>query len=141
MATIFSRMLHPFRGTVTHGVVHLYGKVTTTTSGTIDTTSCDGFAVTKTATKTGRYTVQLGSAAAPNTVAELLMVNVRIKGADDTAYTDAKGISVIIRDDDVATDGTFEIQFLRNTTNADTEIVDAMSFFIEIVVKNSTVSP
>lgn len=141
MASIFARLLHPFRGTVTHGVVKLYGTMTTSTSGTISTSSCDGFTITKTGSETGRYTIQLGSSTGQLTCAELLGCAVQIVGPDDNAYTDAKGIGVILRDNDIASDGTFEIQFMKNTDNADVELMDAAKILIEITLKQSSVNP
>ena len=133
---VFARKLQTPKGTVTNGVITLYGKVVTGSSGDISSSSCDGFSVVKTDSETGRYTITLDG-----TVTEILYVGTTILGADDTAYTDAKGITTIIRDNDVSTDGTFELQFLRNTTNADTEIVNDMSFFIRIDLKLSSVNP
>jgi hypothetical protein len=146
MASIFARLLHPFRGTVTHGVVKLYGTVTTSTSGTVSTSSCDGFAITKTGSETGRYTIQIGSAAAPMVAAELLGCNVQVIGADDTVYTKDKGLGYFLRDNDVASDGTFEIQFTEaldssGCTYPDTELEDGAKLLIEITLKNSSVSP
>jgi hypothetical protein len=145
MASVFSRLLHPFRGTPTHGVIKLYGKMTTSTSGTIASSSCDGFTITKTGSETGRYTIQLGSSTDQLKAAELLGCNVTIIGADDAAYTADAGISWFVRDDDVATDGTFEIQFSTDPTTdgtqADAELENGAIILVEITIKNSSVTP
>jgi hypothetical protein len=85
------------KGTITRGVVRLFGDFTTTTSGTISTTSGanhlnDGFTVAKTSAKTGRYTITL-----EDVYTRLLGVNVIVQGADDSLYTDDKGLKHFIR--------------------------------------------
>ncbi|HEY8925057.1 MAG TPA: hypothetical protein VIU64_11805, partial [Polyangia bacterium] len=72
---------------IKRGVVKLYGAFTTTTSGTLSTTAITpvkkaGFSLTKTATKTGRYTVQLGTAANPDKYQGLIGAAVIVSGAE-----------------------------------------------------------
>lgn len=127
----------PFAGTKTNGAIALFGQFTTTTSGTVGTTTCDGFSVTKTATETGRYTITLGS-----NYNKLLYVQAQIVGPDDTAMTDAKGTQVVIRDIDVGTganDGTFEVQFFDSDSGADAELQDSASVQLIVWLKNSSV--
>jgi len=103
----------------------------TTTVGTLATspTVKYGLKLTKTATKTGRYTVQLVDhlGNAQDSVA-LLNVVVSLTIADDAAATDAKGVWLgMWRDNDIgggARDGTFEIQFQDADTEADAEVQD-----------------
>ncbi len=133
-----NRSLQHLQGSITTGVVVLFGQVVTTTAGTIGSTTCDGFTVVKTATKTGRYTVTITGNAN-----KILGCNVNILGADDAAFTDAKGVwEGKIRDNDVGTganDGTFEIQFCDADTGADAELQDSASLLITAWVKNSSV--
>jgi len=102
-----------------------------------------GLKVTKTASKTGRYTVQL-KAADDSTMDyyELLYAHAVVVGADDTAYTDAKGSLCLIRDIDVgegAKDGTFEIQLVDPTDHADAEAIDNAKILIHVVLATSSV--
>lgn len=114
-------IMRPLKGCSTHGLVILEGYFATITSGTIDTTSGTsydpGFSVTKTASEAGRYTITLDrkSYRFAGGIATVI-------GADDTAYTTAKGLDVLWRDDDIATDGTIELQFVRSDTAADAEL-------------------
>ena len=139
-----SRSFYPTIGSARRGVVQLFGTFTTTTSGTLSTTAITsaklaGFTLTKTASETGRYTVQLtktdGTAATYNS---LLFVDAVVVGGDDAALTTTKGLVSVVRDDDVATDGTFEIQFVETVTaNADTEVQDGASIKLHIVLANA----
>ncbi len=132
-----STSFREFAGTKTNGVVKLFGQVVLSTSGTISTTSCDGFAVAKTGSETGRYTVTLGQ-----NYNKLLGCSVQIVGADDAAFTDAKGVDPKLRDIDVGTganDGTFEIQLVDADSGADAEAQDSATLLIEITLKNSSV--
>lgn len=123
------------------GTVMHCGRVVTTTGGTIGSTDCEGFTVVKTATKTGRYTVQLADVRGQAiTALKLRNCVVTLIGPDDAALTTTKGLVAVIRDDDMATDGTFEIQFVQtNAGNADTEVQDSASFDITFWVKDSQV--
>jgi hypothetical protein len=132
-----STNLQHFAGSKTNGAVALFGTMTTSTSGTVSTSSVEGFTITKTATKTGRYTITLGQ-----NYNKLLFANAVIVGPDDTAMTDAKGTQFVIRDNDVgagANDGTFELQFIDSDSGADAELQDAAIIMITIWVKNSSV--
>lgn len=146
-----SRTFTPEVGSVQKGVVHLYGFHTTTTSGTLSTTATAftpakqaGYTLTKTASETGRYTVQLtktdGTAATYN---QLLDVSAIIEGAADTAYTAAKGLVPMLRGVAVATTGIFYLQFVNDLTTtgtfADAEVEDGAIIRLHIVLKNSGV--
>jgi hypothetical protein len=115
-----------------------FHKIVTTTSGTISTALSDlaadsGLTVAKTGSETGRYTV---TTRVPHK--RLLMVKVMIIGADDAAYGAVTlGLMAIVRDVDISSDGTFEIQFIGSNAGwADAEIADGASFMIEAVVEN-----
>ena len=118
--------------------VKLFGKVTTSTSGTIGSQECKGFSVAKTGSETGRYTVTLEDA-----YIDLLSASVIVEGADDAVYTADKGLIPILRNVDVAAK-TLDIQFVSVTevtdanTFPDAELADAASFYIELTLKNST---
>jgi hypothetical protein len=130
------RMLYPVAGSLSRELVVLSGKVVLGASGAVSSTDCDGFSVSKTGGETGRYTVQLGvSSSQPDLYAKLRGASVSIVGPDDAAMTDAKGLGYVLRDDDVATDGTFEVQFINPETAADAEVQDSASFFITIFLK------
>lgn len=118
------------------GIVKLYGKVTTTTSGTIGSTSCKGFAVTKTAAETGRYTVTL-----EDKYNEFKGCAVTIIGTADAAMTSAKGLVAFIRNEDVDGAKTFNVQFCDpDGSAADAELEDAAVFCLEITLKNSAIA-
>ena len=59
MSTIYNRVWRNHKGSNRSGMVHVTGSFTTTTDGAIDSSDTPGFTITKTATKTGRYRVQL----------------------------------------------------------------------------------
>lgn len=100
------------------------GRFTTSTSGTITGTSdVYGCTVTKTGSETGRYTITLNRA-----TVKFMGGHASVVGPDDTAMTTTKGLVPVWRDDDLATDGTVELQFVETVTaNADTELQDGAS--------------
>ena len=117
------------------GIQRLFGNFTTSTSGTVSASSCDGFSVAKTGSEAGRYTVTLQDG-----YTALYGANVSVISAQaDTAYTTAKGLNSFIRNVDVVTAKTFDIQFSRTDTAADAELEDGAKVLIEIVLKNSSV--
>ena len=127
----------PMLGVVNRrNVTHFIHKVTTTTSGAVgsqDAPGVSGVVATKTATKTGRYTLALGSK-----FRVFLGGFVSLIGADDTAYTTQKGFGSFFRDNDIdggAADGTVEVQFTRTDTEADTELEDGAVAIFHIFVE------
>lgn len=132
----------PILGSVSRGMVFLAGRFLLGSSGaigaTVDSAKHCGFTLTKTATKTGRYTVALDK-----NYNRVIWADAKVWGADDAAYTTAKGLDVLLRDDDVgqgAADGTFEIQFVRSDTGADAEVEDARTLSIMIVVRDANLN-
>lgn len=120
--------------TLEGGIIKLFGKVVTTTSGTIGSQSCKGFSVAKTAAETGRYTVTL-----EDKYQELMGLSVTVEGAADAAYTDAAGVAHIVRGVAVgASTPLFYLQFIDPTDSSDAEVADAAEFYIEISLKNTT---
>lgn len=119
--------------TLEGGVVKLFGKFVTTTSGTIGSQSCKGFSVSKTASEAGRYTVLL-----EDQYMALLSVNAIVVGAADAAYTGTKGLIPFLRNVNV-TDATpgFDLQFAQSSL-ADAELLDAAEVYIEITLKNTS---
>lgn len=114
-------------------VILLTSRVVLGSSGAISSQTVEGksgMVITKTAAETGRYTITLtgGKRAA------LLWVGATVIAADDTAMTSASGIVAAVRDDDIASDGTFEIQFASNTNLADAEITNNLSFMITVLI-------
>ena len=131
------RILNPPDGTFCRtNVETYYHTAVTTTSGTLSTTAGDtaaisGLTVSKTATETGRYTIQT-----PTPHKRRVKLNVNILGADDAAYgATTLGLVWFMRDDDIASDGTIEIQFVDAATYADAEILNGASFDIELIVE------
>lgn len=131
-----NRNFKPGAKCIEAGTIKLYGKVTTTTSGTIGSQSCKGFSVAKTASETGRYTVTL-----EDKYTGLLGCAVVVEGAADAAYTTAKGLQAMLRGVAVDQDTPlFYIQFVNGAQpQADAEVDDAAVFYIEITLKNSSV--
>lgn len=154
MSILFNRVFQHLKGVNRSGMVHLTGSFLTSTNGTISTQDCPGFTVTKTATKTGRYTVQLvdtdGTTAAVATQATVSVAPWSIQSPHvtvcsptaDAALTDAKGWFHAIRDF-ASHNGTFKIQFFTAGTDnpADAELEDGATVFIDFWVKLSTASP
>ncbi len=130
-----SRIYFPVRGSLSREVVCLTGKVVCGAGGAISSTDCDGFAVTKTAAETGRYTIQLGTSSKQDVYAKFRGGVVSILGPDDAAMTDAKGLGWVWRDDDVASDGTIELQFINPETAADADLQDSASFYLTLFLK------
>lgn len=130
-----NRYYKQFVNVMESGITKLYGKVVTSTSGTVGSTSCVGFSVAKTATETGRYTVTLEDYFAGG----LKACSVMLVGSADAAYTSAKGLVAYLRNVSVSGSAkTFDIQFCDpDGSPADAELADAAEFYIEITVKNS----
>lgn len=133
-----NRYFQQFSGTPVHGAVSLFGKVTTTTSGTIGSSSVTYGSVVKTATKTGRYTITLD-----DSYVAFLGCWITIEGTSDAAYTTGKGDFAFLRNVSV-TDATptFEIQFASSDGSpADAELEDGAVFYFRVDLKNSTAQP
>lgn len=115
------------------GLTRLYGHVVTGTSGVISSQDCDGFTIVKTASKTGRYTVNLAKK-----YLKLRQCNVTIQGQDDTAYTISRSLDFFIRQVDVNKDiPLFYIQFVyTRDPQVDRELENNAQFYIELVLKN-----
>lgn len=134
------------------GVVQVRGFVTTTTSGTVGSYNVfgGGATVTKTAAKTGRYTITLTPPAAESVavLASLTFMGgyATLVGPDDAALTNSKGVINFFRDDDISTtgakDGTIELQWTlaTGTAQADTEVQDGASFYFCIDIGSPAVT-
>ena len=138
--SVFAKNLLPIAGTTHHGVILLFGKVPLTTSGDLAATysagtMTPGVPVTK-ESAAGRYTLTLAG-----TVKQLLFAQVIVVGADDAAYTDGNGCNAILRDDDLATDGTIALQLVHPDTSADANAIDNATFYYMIAVSTSNVTP
>lgn len=130
------RYYKQFQMSAESGLVKLYGKVVTSTSGTVSSTSCVGLSIAKTGGEVGRYTVTLED----YFVGGLKACSVAIVGTTDAAYTSAKGLTHILRNVSVSgTAKTFDIQFNDpDGSAADAELEDAAVFYVEVTVKNSS---
>lgn len=114
-------------------VVKLYNAVVLGASGAVasqDSARDACFVVTQTDSETGRYTLTLAGIAA-----RVLFVSAIILGVDDTAYTGGKGIPLMLRDNDIATDGTIELQMGEmHVAYADTLPEDSVTVLFEVTV-------
>jgi len=119
------------------------GRVVLGASGVISSTDCEGFTVTKTAAKTGRYTIQLvDSLGKPITALKFRGGYASILGPDDAAAAAGKGTKFRWRADTIATNGQIFLQWQRNngiTDDNDAEVEDNLSFDIVFWVKDSSV--
>lgn len=97
-----------------------------------------GIVATKTATEVGRYTLQLPVGPTGFKYRKLNWVDAKIVGADDTAYTTANGLNVLLRDNDIdggALDGTIDVQFCRTDTGADAEVENSRVLYFRVEVE------
>lgn len=131
--------------TLIPGERHVHAKIATTTSGTLASTYLQqyGLKVTKTATKTGRYTLQLiDHLGAAQNARGFVNGVVNLIVADDAALTTTKGLGAVFRDDDIGTganDGTIEVQLVQtNAGNADTEVQDGAILCITLILADAT---
>lgn len=123
------------------GVAEFYHRVTLGATGVIasqDAPNVSGIVAAKTGGEVGRYTLQLPVGPTGYKYRSLLWVDAKIIGADDAAYTVAKGLDVLLRDNDVdggALDGTIEVQFVRSDSDADAEVEDSRVLLFRVVVE------
>lgn len=126
--------------TISPGLLLIFGRVVTSTGGTIASTDIPGggVAVTKTGSEVGRYTFAVTDAAdTALTGLRFVHLDVTVIGPDDTAMTDAKGVGKVIRDIDIgagADDGTVEVQFQDADSAADAELQDGAEFTFMLVL-------
>lgn len=125
---------HVFTGTIGIGAAGAIDPKTTNVFTTDPAMS--QVVVTKTATKTGRYTLAL-----PRNYLHLLFRGVGVTSVDDAALPTTTGLGACFRDQDIgggANDGTIEVQLYRTDTNADTEGASgtAVSFILIVCDKN-----
>ena len=132
------RILQPLGGVYCRRNIGFYFHTfVTTTSGTVSTTAGDtaaetGVTIAKTGSETGRYTITL-----PTPHRKLAAIIPTLIGADDDAYGAVTvGLMAIVRDNDIASDGTVEVQFIGSNSGwADAEIADGASVMLTIVVE------
>jgi len=133
--------------TLIPGMRIVHAEIATTTSGTLASTYNHqyGMKLTKTAAKTGRYTLQLlkTDGSNDNAVAFINAI-VQVVGPDDAAIANSKGLMNFMRDDDIgagANDGTIELQFVISTATAqaDTEVPDGAIICVTLLLKDSNV--
>lgn len=123
-------LLRPKKGSAIPGLITVGARCTTTTNGTLAAgTELYGLvSVVKTGGEVGRYTLTL-----PRASVKFWKGTVTLIGPDDAALTTTKGLVAVFRDDDIASDGTIELQFAQtNAGNADTELQDGMKFNVEL---------
>lgn len=132
-----NRNFKPGAMAIEKGLVCLYGKVTLGASGAISSDDCRGFSIVKTDAETGRYTVTL-----EDFYNGLRSVSVSVEGSADTVYTSGAGLASYLRNVNVSTSAkTFDIQFADAAApQADANPEDNAVLYIEIVLKNSSVS-
>lgn len=132
-----NRYFKQFQHTLEKGVVELYGQVTFGSSGAISSQSCVGFSVAQTDSETGRYTVTL-----EDSYPKLLFCDVVLEGAADAAYTQDAGLGYLLRNVDVTSSKTFDIQLVDGGTvgsasQSDADPEDGAVAYIAIKLKNS----
>lgn len=161
MSTIFNRVWRDHKGSNRSGMVHVTGSMTLTTGGAIDTSDTPGFTVTKTATKTGRYRIQLvasdGSTVANPPVALSSDAAVAPWGIQapraivcspnaDAALTTDSALHSAIRNF-TPRHGYFDFQFYKDVTSStsethvDCDLESGSVVLIEFWVKTSSVVP
>lgn len=139
--SFLTRVWRRLFGASVHGIAILVGEVTLGSDGAIASQLCHGFSVAETDAETGRYTITIDG-----TVTKLFAVIPTLVGADDTAYTSDKGVPLLVRDDDVATDGTIELQCVKQltVTGAQTYVdavpADSAKLKLVIIVQLSSVN-
>lgn len=160
MATIFNRVWRALKGSNRSGMVHLTGSMTITTDGAIGSSDTPGFTITKTATKTGRFRVQItsasGDSASPAVVKSGSTV-VAPFGIQAPSFAIASPVADNALTTDVATkwslrnltpgSGYFDVQFYKDITStttethADCELESGSVVLISFWVKTSSVVP
>lgn len=116
------------------GIIKLFAKVVTSTSGAIASQVSKGLSVAKTGSEVGRYTVTLD-----DKYTSMVGCSVALVGAADAAYTTANGLNWFLRNVDVAASTpAFDVQFARTDTGADAEVIDGAEFYIEVSLKNTS---
>jgi hypothetical protein len=129
-----SRSFYKPQGSLNINVVKLFGNFTIGTSGAIDSSSCKGFSVAKTAAETGRYTVTL-----QNSYPYWLGCQVSVVGAADTAFG-SNGYLAGLRNVSVNdSTPTFDVQ-ITDAAGADTNPASGYVIYLEITLQNSTVN-
>ena len=131
------------------GMVISRARILTTSIGAIATGAAyqKGLTVTKTAAKTGRYTIQMvdgaGASVALSRVMEIRVTV--ISPTADSAITTDKAVDYTIRTVSEA-NGTFYLQFLKQLTSStsvtyvDAELEDTAIFTIAVVSERNSVS-
>lgn len=125
------------------GVIYMTGQVNLGVAGVVSSSDTPRFSVTKTATKTGRYDVQLKNPDGTN-VSAIQLVSVDCKvwmAAADAAYTATKGTVVLVRNNLVSTTGAFQLQLIRTDTMVDAEAEDSAKLIISMGIKTSSAVP
>lgn len=129
-----NRLFKQFQGTLEAGVVKLYGSFTLGASGAVASSSCKGFTVTKTASKTGRYTLTL-----QDKYNGLLAANVVLQGADDAAYGSAGSLCFLRGVAVAAATPLLYVQVATAVASpADAEAPSGTIVYVELTLKNST---
>lgn len=121
-----SRNFYRDEGSLRRGRITLHGTMVMGAGGAISTNvdrRSSGFTVTKTGSEAGRYTITFDDIGYTwlGYVGNIML-------ADDAAATDAKGYFLgAYRDNDLATDGTIEIQAQDPDSMADAELQDSVT--------------
>lgn len=128
-----NRMYYPLRGSLNRETVSLYGVVTTTTSGTIDSagsTLCKGFSVAKSGTGTYTITLQDQYAALLQLTASVLIATV----------TPGKGQLVTLSSLNLATN-TIVVKIYRPDTQVVAEVDDGAVVRFRIDLSRVALTP
>ena len=126
----YQPMYEPLKGH--HHTFRLF--VTFGASGAVSASEGIGATIAKTAGETGRYTITLS-----RPYKRLLEGRLTLIAGDDAALTAAAGNLPAWRDDDIATDGTIELQMWSSsgTSAADAEPTSGHKATITVVVSDT----
>ncbi len=117
-------------------VVHLYNRVVLGSAGAVasqDLPAEAGFVVSQVDSEAGRFRCTLVGGIA----AKILFADVKLIGADDTAYTSTKGLDVLCRNNEIATNGSayIDVQTVRTDTAADADPEDSLTAMFMLVIQ------
>jgi len=128
-----NKILHQAKGFSHRKVVKLFGFITTTTAGAIDSaasTNCNGFTVARTSAGLYRLTLE-------NTYQSLIMAQA-IANKASASWVAGKGVASLLSAFSMA-NGTVDIAFIDDTGVVD-DVTDGSLIFFELTFADSLLS-